>query len=146
MATKTKDPYMGLLDINRRIARASAIQQGVGVGKVISPPPEIQIAYNGMVLDKNDIYIDEKWVPGKHFRNAMGHIVSETQPRAGGSGDAAFSSHTHDINNDYTESFIYTDTWQVGDKVEVIPVLSHEDKLTGQQYIISKKLVRLDGN
>lgn len=146
MATKTKDPYKGLLNLHQRIAQESAIQRGVGIGKVVSPPPEIQIAYNGMILDKKDLYIDEKWIPGQHLRNAKGHIVSETQPRAGGGGYAEFASHTHDIDNDYTETFIYTDTWQVGDRVELIPVFGSDDKLTGQQYIVSKKLVRLDGN
>ena len=96
-----------------------------------------------MILDKHHLFIDEYMLQG-HTRHAKGHIVSATQNRAGGGGLAEFASHNHDIDNDYTDSIIYTDTWKVGDLVELTPIYSTDDKTAGQQFILSKKLVRLD--
>lgn len=141
---KTDDPFQGILNVMGATAKKNALQKGVGIGKILSPPPEIQVAYNGMVLDKRHLWVDEYWLQG-HARTAKGHLVSATQNRSGGSGDASFASHNHDIDNDYTDTIIYTDTWKAGDLVELTPVLATFDQQGGQQFIISKKLVRLDG-
>lgn len=116
----------------------------MGIGIIVSPPPEIKIKYNGFILDKQFLYIDEYWIQG-HTRTHKGHIISETQPRAGGSGDAEFQSHTHDIDNDYTDVETLTDTWKVGDRVLMAPIVG-EDGRTTKQFAVLCKLVRLDGN
>lgn len=142
---KTEDPFTKLIQVFGDLSKRNSLQKGAAIGKIISPPPEIQVSYNGMILDKTRLWIDEYWLQG-HARTARGHIISATQERSGGSGDSAFASHNHDIDNDYTDSIIYTDTWKAGDLVELTPLYSTEDKTAGQQFIISKKLVRLDGN
>lgn len=140
----TENPYKGLLELHRRIAKGAALQPTAGIGTIISPPPGIQISYHGFILDKENLYIDEYWLQG-HTRTHKGHIVSETQPRAGGSGDAEFASHTHEIDNDYTDTQTKTDTWNPGDKVFLVPITAEDEKTTAQ-FVVLCKLVRLDGN
>lgn len=141
---KTDNPYKGLVALGKLLARGAAMQPTMGIGIIVSPPPEIKIKYNGFTLDKQFLYIDEYWIQG-HTRTHKGHIVSETQPRAGGSGDAEFESHTHDINNDYNDVETLTDTWNVGDRVLMAPIVG-EDGRTTKQFAVLCKLVRLDGN
>jgi len=141
---KTDNPYKGLVDLQYKMAGAAALQPTAGIGEVVSPPPNIQIKYHGFILKAKDLWIDEYWLQG-HTRTHEGHIVSETQPRAGGSGYPEFASHTHDIHNDYTDTETLTDTWAVGDKVLLIPITGEDGKTT-KQYIVGMKLRRLDGN
>ena len=141
---KTDNPYKGLVALGKLLARGAAMQPTMGIGIIVSPPPEIKIKYNGFILNKQFLYIDEYWIQG-HTRIHKGHIVSETQPRAGGSGDAEFQSHTHDIDNDYTDVETLTDTWKVGDRVLMAPIVG-EDGRTTKQFAVLCKLVRLDGN
>ena len=106
------------------------------VGKVLTPPPDLSVEWNNIVLTKEQIYLNEYWLPG-HTRTHRGHIVSETQPRAGGGGMAEYASHTHNIHNDYTDTETLTDTLKPGDFVSVYP----QDG--GQLFIIENKLVKL---
>lgn len=48
----TENPYKGLLELHRRIAKGAALQPTAGIGTIISPPPGIQISYHGFILDK----------------------------------------------------------------------------------------------
>lgn len=107
-----------------------------GVGKVLAPPPDMRVAWNNIILTKEQIYLNEYWLVG-HTRTHKGHIVSETQPRAGGGGYAEFASHTHAIDNDYTDEETLTDTLKVGDLVSVYPLRG------GQLFIIESKVVKL---
>lgn len=141
---KTDNPYKGLVALGKLLARGAAMQPTMGIGIIVSPPPEIKIKYNGFTLDKQFLYIDEYWIQG-HTRKHKGHIVSATQYRAGGSGDAEFQSHNHDIDNDYTDVETLTDTWHIGDKVLMAPIIG-EDGRTTKQFAVLCKLVRLDGN
>ena len=68
-------------------------------------------------------------------------MVGETDYMSGGSGDAAYESHNHPVDNDEA----LTDTWKPGDKVLLIPVTG-EDNRTITQFIVLCKLKRLDGN
>lgn len=120
-----------------------ALQRGAEFGIVLNPPPEIKISYRGMILDKSFLYIDQLYLQD-YTRTAKGHIVSATQNRSGGGGDASFASHNHDIDNDYTDTITYTDTWKVGDKVIVLPIFGDDGK-TIKQYAIWGRWVRLDG-
>ncbi len=98
------------------------------VGKVLTPPPNLSVEWNNIVITKEQIYLNEYWLPG-HTR----HIVGETDFRGGGSGDPAYESHSHPIDNDET----WTDTLKPGDFVSVYP------QEGGQLFIIENKLVKL---
>ena len=134
--TKAEDPYRGIVRNIQRMAGGSALQPSAGIGKIISPPPEIAVSYHGMMLTKEFLWIDEYWLQG-HTR----HVVGATSYAGGGSGYAEYASHNHPVDNDET----LTDRWKAGDNVLVTPVLG-DDNRTTVQYIISGKLKRLDGN
>lgn len=133
---KNEDPFKGLLNLFTKLSQQS-IQKGTRIGTIVSPPPDIRVNCDGMILDKSRLYIDEYWVPG-HMR----HMVGATSFQSGGSGDAAYESHNHPIDNDEQ----LTDTWAVGDKVQLDPIYSNDDKISGQQFIVHGKLRRFDGN
>lgn len=111
---------------------------GVRIGVVTSPYPNLVIYVDNIPITNEQIYLIDYWKPG-HYREAKGHIISETQPRGGGGGYAEYASHTHDIHNDYTDTIIMTDTLRVGDEVVVIPVHNQNEQL----YIIGQKVVKL---
>lgn len=98
------------------------------VGKVLTPPPDLSVAWNDIILTKEQIYLNEYWLPG-HKR----HIVGETSFRGGGGGLAMYESHNHPIDNDET----WMDTLKPGDIVSVYP------QKGGQIFIIESKLVKL---
>lgn len=102
-----------------------------GLGKIIAPPPNIVISWNGIELTKEQIYLNEYWLIG-HRREAKGTINSGTQP-------AGHHSHAHGIANPYTDDIIYTDTLKPGDWVTVFPV-----EMEGEQlYMVTAKMVKL---
>lgn len=145
MARKTDDPYKQLAELMTSNAKRNGLQQGCIIGEVVQAPPDLIVMADGMPIDKSHLWIDEYCLLD-HLRTVKGHIVSETQNRGGGSGDAAYESHNHPIDNDYTASLIYTDTWEVGDKVALLPIYSSDDMQTAQDYIVFiRRLVRLDG-
>lgn len=131
----TNDPYKGILGLMAAVSQRNGIQNGVSVGLVISGPPNIKISYNGMTLTKEQLLVDEYWIPG-HTR----HVVGSTDYAGGGSGDAAYESHNHPVNNDET----LTDTWKPGDRVALIPLYTKEDMRGGQKFIVFGKLRYLD--
>ena len=112
----------------------------IQIGKVLTPPPNIKVQYKDFILEKEDVWISEYLLIG-YERTAKGTIVSETQPRGGGGGYATYASHTHDINNPYTDNIIYTDTLKPGEYVSIMPIQQVEG--TTQQYIILDKIVHL---
>ena len=112
----------------------------IQIGKILAPPPNIKVQYKDFILEKEDVWISEYLLIG-YERTAKGTIVSETQPRGGGGGYAAYASHTHDINNPYTDNIIYTDTLKPGEYVSIKPIQQVEGKT--QQYIILDKIVHL---
>lgn len=114
----------------------SHVPTAQSVGIVVAPPPDIIVRWNNIELTRENIYIAEYLLIG-YRREARGHIVSATQNRSGGSGDASYASHNHDIDNDYTDDIIYTDTLKPGDLVSVLPCAG------SQLYIITDKLVKL---
>lgn len=136
-----ENPYLKLLDIMKNTS-INNNSPSIQIGKIINPPPEIKISYNGIILDKYDIWISDYLLAG-YRREAKGHIISATQNRSGGGGYAEFASHNHEINNDYTDDIIYTDTLKIGDAVAIMPMLDTDDNTT-QTYIILDRLVRAD--
>lgn len=111
---------------------------GMRIGVVTSAYPNLVVRVDNIDITNEQIYINDYWKPN-HYREAKGHIISETQPRAGGGGYAEFASHTHAIDNDYTNTIIMTDTLRVGDEVTVFPVYGQEEQL----YYIGQKVVKL---
>lgn len=135
-----KNPYSELFGIMHGVAGAHETKQ-VCIGTVKQSPPALVVTYNGIDLNSDELYISE-YLLTEYARTTRGHIVSATQNRAGGGGYAEFASHNHDINNDYTESIITTDTLVPGDKVAMLPVMPEGGK--SQQYIVIDKIVRPD--
>lgn len=108
------------------------------IGIVLEPPPNFRIKANNIELTKENAYISKRLLAG-YYREAKGHIKSATQNKGGGAGYAEYESHNHSIDNDYTETFIYTDTLKVNDLVSIIPIQGQE----GQEYIINEEVVKL---
>lgn len=106
------------------------------VGEILSPPPNIKVKWNNIELTKEQIYIAEYLLAG-YKRTGKGHIKSGTQEKSGGKEYAEFESHDHEIDNDYTDTIIYTDTLKVGDIVSVVPIKN------GQRFLITDKMIDL---
>ncbi|MBS6140064.1 DUF2577 domain-containing protein [Veillonella parvula] len=132
-------PESQLLGILNGVAKNNQ-PETIQIGKVLAPPPNIKVQYKDFLLEKEDVWISEYLLIG-YERTAKGVIKSETQPRSGGGGYALFASHTHEINNPYTDNIIYTDTLKPGDYVSIMPIQQVEG--TTQQYIILDKIVHL---
>lgn len=132
-------PESQLLGILNGVAKNNQ-PETIQIGKVLAPPPNIKVQYKDFLLEKEDVWISEYLLIG-YERTAKGTIKSETQPRSGGGGYALFASHTHEINNPYTDNIIYTDTLKPGDYVSIMPIQQVEG--TTQQYIILDKIVHL---
>ena len=132
-------PESQLLGILNGVAKNNQ-PETIQIGKVLAPPPNIKVQYKDFILEKEDVWISEYLLIG-YERTAKGTIVSETQPRSGGGGYALFASHTHEINNHYTDNIIYTDTLKPGEYVSIMPIQQVEG--TTQQYIILDKIVHL---
>ena len=103
--------------------------QGTTIGKIISPPPNIKIAWNNIILTKERIYIDEYLLTG-HQRKITGKITTETDC-------AGHHVHSHNINSSYEGDWILIDTLKVGDLVEVTPMKGD------QLFIVKCKLIYL---
>lgn len=116
----------------------SVLPQAKMIGIVVQAPPELVVRCNNIDITREQIYADDYWLVD-HDRKAKGHIVSATQNRAGGSGMAEYASHNHDINNDYTDTIIMTDTYEVGDLVTVEPIYYQDAQL----YYIGQKVRKL---
>lgn len=134
-----EDPFIALYGMMQSAGGQSS--PTATIGTIITPPPEITISYNGFTLNKNDIYINN-WLLKDYYREYKGHIKSATQDRSGGSGDAQYESHNHDIDNDYTLTSYTTDTLKKNDKVLLLPMTA-EDGST-QKYVVMCKIVNSD--
>jgi hypothetical protein len=138
---KNRNPYAALLGIVEGVSK-NTNSPDIQIGKVIASPPEIRIQYNGAILEKEELWISHYLLAG-YTREAKGHIISATQDAEGGSGDAEYAAHHHEIDNDYTDTIIYTDTLMPGDYVSIMPMMSVDG--SKQQYIVQDKIVRLWG-
>lgn len=127
-----------IVDIMHGVAQ-SHVPRSAFIGIVVQPPPNFIIKANNIEFTKENAYISKRLLIG-YERAARGHLISATQNKAGGSGDAQYESHNHEIDNDYTESFIYTDTLKIGDWVSILPCEGTE----GQLYIINEEVVKLE--
>lgn len=116
-----------MLSIQHGIAEEH-VPPSASVGVVLTPPPALTVQWNNIIITPDQIYLNDYWLPG-HTR----HVVGATSYRGGGSGDSAYESHNHPIDNDET----WTDTLKPGDLVFVHP------QEGGQSFIIECKLVKL---
>lgn len=139
---KNENPYSKILNVIAGVSKNNN-SPSIQIGKILASPPNIKVSYNGIILEKEEVWISEYLLIG-YKRTAKGHLVSATQNAAGGQGYAQYESHNHNINNDYTDTIIYTDTLIAGDYVSIMPIMSEDG--TSQQYIILDKIVRLDGS
>lgn len=96
------------------------LPRGAQVGIVVSPPPDLVVKINNIDITAKDIYCSRYLLPG-YTR----HMVGQTSDRAGGSGDAAYESHNHPIDNDET----WTDTLKPGTLVLLIPIYGQDEQL-----------------
>jgi hypothetical protein len=118
-----------VVDVMHGIADG-AQPMGTQVGIVVTPPPNLTVRMNNILLESKDLYISRYLLP-----NYTRHVVGETSYKGGGSGMPAYESHNHPIDNDET----WTDTLQPGTLVAVIPVGGQENQL----YIVADSLVKL---
>lgn len=73
------------------------------IGKVVSVEP-IQVKTDNLVLDREDLLISDILL-GDYARKVKitlsGDLTGNTSNTSGGSGEASFSSHSHDINSKF---------------------------------------------
>lgn len=103
------------------------------IGKVLSPPPNIVVEVNNIQLTREDVLVSRYLMP-----NYTRHVKGETDYRGGGSGDPAYESHNHPIDNDET----WTDTLKAGTLVLVIPLEGSASLEGNQLYWIADSGVR----
>lgn len=127
--TGNKNPAAEIVGVFREIARGNRSPTGLR-GKIISPPPNIQISYNGIILDKEDVWVNEQLLAG-YRREARGHLSSGTQQ------ETCDTTHAHRIDNEYTNDIVYTDTLKPGDYVAMLQIEGT------QQYYVMFKAVKL---
>ena len=126
------NPYQDIYNLMAGAANARNVPE-MAIGTVINPPPSLTVSYNGMTLTNNEIYIADYLLSG-YTR----HMVGATSNKGGGSGDAAYESHNHPIDNDET----WTDALKTGDKVAIMPAT--DESGTNQIYFILARLFRPD--
>lgn len=103
------------------------------IGKVLAPPPNIVVEVNNIQLTREDVLVSRYLMP-----NYTRHVKGETDYRGGGSGDPAYESHNHPIDNDET----WTDTLKTGTLVLVIPLEGSASLEGNQLYWIADSGVR----
>jgi hypothetical protein len=108
-----------IVDVMHSVVQGD-LPRGAQVGIVVSPPPSLVVKMNNIEITAKDVYCSRYLLPG-YTR----HIVGQTSDRAGGSGDAAYESHNHPIDNDET----WTDTLKPGTLVLLIPIYGQNEQL-----------------
>lgn len=108
-----------IVDVMHSVVQGD-LPRGAQVGIVVSPPPSLVVKMNNIEITAKDVYCSRYLLPG-YTR----HMVGQTSDRAGGSGDAAYESHNHPIDNDET----WTDTLKPGTLVLLIPIYGQDEQL-----------------
>ena len=108
-----------IVDVMHSVVQGD-LPRGAQVGIVVSPPPSLVVKMNNIEITAKDVYCSRYLLPG-YTR----HMVGQTSDRAGGSGDAAYESHNHPIDNDET----WTDTLKPGTLVLLIPIYGQNEQL-----------------
>lgn len=108
-----------IVDVMHSVVQGD-LPRGAQVGIVVSPPPSLVVKMNNIEITAKDVYCSRYLLPG-YTR----HVVGQTNNRGGGSGDAAYESHNHPIDNDET----WTDTLKPGTLVLLIPIYGQDEQL-----------------
>lgn len=108
-----------IVDVMHSVVQGD-LPRGAQVGIVTNPPPDLVVKMNNIEITAKDVYCSRYLLPG-YTR----HMVGQTSDRAGGSGDAAYESHNHPIDNDET----WTDTLKPGTLVLLIPIYGQNEQL-----------------
>lgn len=108
-----------IVDVMHSVVQGD-LPRGAQVGIVVSPPPSLVVKMNNIEITAKDVYCSRYLMPG-YTR----HMVGQTSDRAGGSGDAAYESHNHPIDNDET----WTDTLKPRTLVLLIPIYGQNEQL-----------------
>ncbi len=108
-----------IVDVMHSVVQGD-LPRGAQVGIVVSPPPSLVVKMNNIEITAKDVYCSRYLLPG-YTR----HMVGQTNNRGGGSGDAAYESHNHPIDNDET----WTDTLKPGTLVLLIPIYGQNEQL-----------------
>lgn len=108
-----------IVDVMHSVVQGD-LPRGAQVGIVVSPPPSLVVKMNNIEITAKDVYCSRYLLPG-YTR----YMVGQTSDRAGGSGDAAYESHNHPIDNDET----WTDTLKPGTLVLLIPIYGQNEQL-----------------
>lgn len=108
-----------IVDVMHSVVQGD-LPRGAQVGIVVSPPPSLVVKMNNIEITAKDVYCSRYLMPG-YTR----HMVGQTSDRAGGSGDAAYESYNHPIDNDET----WTDTLKPGTLVLLIPIYGQNEQL-----------------
>ena len=108
-----------IVDVMHSVVQGD-LPRGAQVGIVVSPPPSLVVKMNHIEITAKDVYCSRYLLPG-YTR----HMVGQTNNRGGGSGDAAYESHNHPIDNDET----WTDTLKPGTLVILIPIYGQNEQL-----------------
>mgnify|MGYP000919447788 CR=1 FL=1 len=91
--------------------RENPTLQGICLGEVIAPLPDIQISVNSFILDKDDIVIAQHLLPT--YKRTTLPTLTVSSATVGDHG-----AHTHSVN---ITDITFTDTLKKGDRVVVIP-------------------------
>lgn len=108
-----------IVDVMHSVVQGD-LPRGAQVGIVASPPPSLVVKMNNIEITAKEVYCSRYLLPG-YTR----HMVGQTSNRGGGSGDAAYESHNHPIDNDET----WTDTLKPGTLVLLIPIYGQDEQL-----------------
>lgn len=108
-----------IVDVMHSVVQGD-LPRGAQVGIVVSPPPSLVVKMNNIEITAKDVYCSRYLLPG-YTR----HMVGQTNNRGSGSGDAAYESHNHPIDNDET----WTDTLKPGTLVLLIPIYGQDEQL-----------------
>lgn len=108
-----------IVDVMHSVVQGD-LPRGAQVGIVVSSPPSLVVKMNNIEITAKDVYCSRYLLPG-YTR----HMVGQTNNRGGGSGDAAYESHNHPIDNDET----WTDTLKPGTLVLLIPIYGQDEQL-----------------
>ena len=108
-----------IVDVMHSVVQGD-LPRGAQVGIVVSPPPSLVVKMNNIEITAKDVYCSRYLLP-RYTR----HMVGQTNNRGGGSGDAAYESHNHPIDNDET----WTDTLKPGTLVLLIPIYGQNEQL-----------------
>lgn len=108
-----------IVDVMHSVVQGD-LPRGAQVGIVVSPPPSLVVKMNNIEITAKDVYCSRYLLSG-YTR----HMVGQTNNRGGGSGDAAYESHNHPIDNDET----WTDTLKPGTLVLLIPIYGQDEQL-----------------